>query len=230
MFDVEIAPIESGTWVKLNGSGHLSTHELLNVGTIQKSFQFLPVFRLKVYNSSVLQYASPAYNISYQLKKHDYLIWREMFRRESLGLNKYIGTPGYLLRRMVSGTPCPRCLDEILNDPAEANCPVCYGTSFNGGYYSPQFIAGDWVNSPPVDDTVLTDNGVSEASKTQIKTLSVPIAKFKDIWVDASTNTRYEIQKRELGQFRGYSVTQILEVSKLPATDISYRFPVDLTP
>lgn len=37
---------------------------------------------------------------------------------------------------------CPKCYDDVYTKSVDANCPVCYGTGFDGGYMAPELVHG----------------------------------------------------------------------------------------
>lgn len=188
-------------------------------------------FRVKVYDGVTLLLTSDPYDVGFGLNRHDYLHWREITRRLDLGFRKYQGIPGHLLRRKTTGPRCTECLDEVMDAEAKSDCPTCYGTGYLGGYHPPMPLLGDWESAPPSGYNMsVTENGPAEMHKAKLRAMANPSCEFKDIWVDASCNYRYEIQKIDLDEFRGVPTAQILDVSKLPASHAVYRFPIDLEP
>lgn len=207
----------------------------LGVGPQRLTFSQLPFFRIKVYDSDTgnLVYTSESESVKVTQNQHDFLIWREILRRENLGQVKYNGIPGWLLRRREGGPKCTNCLDPILGGEAESDCPLCFGTGYLSGYFTPQPMYGDWSGEPPYDiNTTLEEVGPSQAQaeKPMLMAQAFPETNFKDVWVDSSTNFRFEIQKQRKNQFRGWPINQMLTLSLLPPSDPAYKVQVPVGP
>lgn len=203
----------------------------LAVGPKRAALYIPWIFRLKVYDGASLVLTSEPRGVQCGLNRHDYLIWREIVRRNALGLRKYQGNQGYLLRRRSTGSLCSECRDEVIGGEAKSDCTTCYGTGYTGGYFPPQYMPGDWESAPPSGYNMsLSENGPQEQHVSQLRTLADPACEFKDVWVDISSNYRYEIQKIDLSEYRGVPTSQLLDVSKLPASNIVYKFPINTQP
>ena len=61
------------------------------------------------------------------------------------------GTTGFLLKRKISGEKCRRCIDFGTGESKDANCPVCYGMGWVGGYY--KAIPCFYINVQPSGST-----------------------------------------------------------------------------
>lgn len=204
----------------------------LNVGPPRTSVLGSPVFRLKAFNGATLRFTSEPFDSRNRLAKSDYLVWREIVRRETLGLNKFTGINGFLLRKIVQGAKCTTCLDEVTGEPSMSNCPTCFGTGYLGGYHTPMPLRGDWTSSPPASsETKQEGTGIVDSHVAVVHALPFPLAKFGDVWVDIATNIRYYVAKpTEENQYRGVPTSQEITVSRLPVSDAAYKVPVTLTP
>lgn len=205
----------------------------LGIGPQRLTFSQIPYFRIKVYNSQTgnLSYTSEPSTVKVTQNQHDFLIWREILRRENLGQIKYNGIPGWLLRRREGGERCTSCLDPILGGESDSNCPLCFGTGYLSGYFAPQPMYGDFAGQPPEDmSPKLEAVGPSQVDKPMLMTQAFPETNFKDVWVDASTNFRFEIQKQKRNQFRGWPINQMLTLSLLPSSDPAYKVQVPIGP
>lgn len=230
-FQVQMAETESGTWTSLLGSTTAS-YSATEVGPKRLNFQTDLFFRLLVIDetiplSPVTVLTGPAEFASFMQNRHDACLYREMLRREDLGLRKYHGQPGSLLRRIVHGTPCTVCLDETLGGSADSNCPTCFGTGFVGGYYPDVPIYVDMADQPSgPDNTVLTPAGPAEVRPCDSIFPAYPAVKFKDIFVEYATRQRHEIQSVTADEFRGSNIRQIVTLSRLQPSDIAYQVPL----
>jgi len=79
-----------------------------------------------------------------------YRKWFESnFFKASLG--KAAGVKLAILQRRRSGTLCPECGDPVTYEAGNANCKVCYGMGYQGGFYEPIIVYG--LRGPEQDST-----------------------------------------------------------------------------
>jgi hypothetical protein len=224
-FMPQFAHTQEGDWTNLL-VGPTAAYSAGGVGPKRLSFQSEMAFRVLVFNGPVLASTGPVSYAVFSQNRHDWLHYREMLRREDLGLRKYHGEPGVLLRRIVYGTKCTDCSDETLNDPASSECENCYGTGFEGGYYPPVFIYTDSADSTAEpNNTTLDPIGPSELRVVEAIFPAYPPVKFKDIYVDNSTGHRHEVQSVTADEYRGGTIRQVVTLSRLPISDPVYQIP-----
>ena len=58
-------------------------------------------------------------------------------RNKQILLRRFNGTKCYVFIRKTFGPKCPKCYDSVRQKSTSSYCPVCYGTTFEGGYFSP---------------------------------------------------------------------------------------------
>lgn len=225
-FYLEIGPTELGPWTAVSNT---LLYSLKGVGPKQLNNQTEYFFRIVIKNSATNEVVSTSigYTSERSLSKKDRLLYREMVRREALTLNKFNGADFLLFRRIVNGTLCTGCIDEILQQSASNECPSCYGTGFLGGYYQKGILR---INVNADDDSKLSlqASGPQELSAVSGNFPGYPIVKFKDILVDPYTNKRYEIISTIEDQFHTYNIRQTVIMSRLPPSDPCYQIPVNI--
>jgi len=225
-FYLEIGPTELGPWAAVDNT---PLYSLKGVGPKQLNNQVEYFFRIVIKNNDTGEVVSTSigYTSEKSLSKRDRLLYREMVRREALTLDKFNGADFLLFRRIVNGTPCTDCVDEILQQPASNECPSCYGIGFLGGYYKKGILR---INVNADDDSKLSQqaSGPQELSLVSGNFPGYPIVKFKDIMVDPSTNKRYEIVSTIEDQFHTYNIRQTVIMSRLPPSDPSYQVPINV--
>ena len=59
----------------------------------------------------------------------------------------HAGQEGYMLKRRISGVPCPVCLDHQTREVRDPACPVCWGTGWECGYFFPMSCV--WADMDP---------------------------------------------------------------------------------
>jgi len=166
------------------------------------------------------------------LNKHDWLIFREILRKECLLLSKYTGMPGEFLRRKHWGVKCPICLDYDTEEVVDGNCAACLGTRFVGGYY--ESIAMNVMEQKhPVTDkkTEATGSlGTMDDQSITVRALAFPMQDSMDLWTNTANNDRYIIRKiTPIVSFKGIIISVLMDLQKSPYTDIVYDAPVDIS-
>lgn len=182
------------------------------------------VYRVKV-TSAVGSYYSDVVQASGNLNRHDFLIAREIVRKEYLALTQYTGTEGRYLARKQWGAICTRCVDHDTGMVTESHCPECYGTGFTGGYYDASTF---WVAEETVDRQSMRQDGVGVRSDQVqlVRTVAYPYLTTKDIWVNFATDERWSIEKiQEVAAIRGKSLVVALELRLIALGDIAYEIP-----
>ena len=93
-------------------------------------------YRVRLETSLGVHYSLPVNGLG-TLDRRSWRLARETVRQELVRFRVTAGQPGYLLKRRVTGTPCPRCLDFQTEEVRDPNCVDCYGTGFACGYFFP---------------------------------------------------------------------------------------------
>lgn len=145
-------------------------------------------------------------------------------------LNQVTYRDGLLLRRggelvdlyvrKTAGLPCtrPNCFVPERDQPAQPDCPICFGTTYNGGYDK---YPGVFVKIKPVTTRLeLMGEGVRVYSAPEAWTGTFPYLNNGDIIVRAFNNRRYTVQNKDDIISRGILVRQSFLIDeKLPTED-----------
>ena len=158
------------------------------------------------------------------LGRREFLIARDIMRREVLHAKTLAGGLAKVWIRSTFGPRCTVCRDPVTDDVLNSACPVCYGTGRNPGFYGPFDL---WfVPTPTQRDTVMAPDGTGtrEPVSNVLKTIGFPHMKDGDIIVDTSSGKRYYsdsvVQAVEL---RGYPLVQQIEGREIPTSDPVYN-------
>jgi hypothetical protein len=194
------------------------------------SFQGDAHFRLLVLDAAddeTVRASSNPIDARYQMRRRDWLFYREMLRRERLHMEKLTGLPGWLLRRIVNGPRCAECVNEITGEAMSSECPECFGTGFDGGYYDAFPLWASWDDAPPGGDaTGREGSGPRELHPATAVIPAFPSAKYEDILVDRGTGMRYSVDRSESIAFRSAPVKQKLTLSRLQPAHPAYGVPI----
>lgn len=174
-------------------------------------------------------YASAPQNLLGRLSQRDWLLAREIIRRETLRLQKSAGIEGYLLKRRLFGQSCT-CVDTQTGEVRNAQCPDCYGTGFVNGYYSPSPCF--YAELQPHGSRNHLDEGqsrgtVDDEARTPARMLNSPQVHSYDVWVDATTDFRWIIHGiKSIVEIRGMPIVVMAELRLAPFSHPVYRIAI----
>lgn len=148
---------------------------------------------------------------------------REILYRKKLSLERFTQRSFYLLKRRTWGTHCSACWDETLFRSSDPNCPVCYGTGWEMGYFSPIKFEGMANPSPTYNQ--LLPFAKWKPSDSLLTMLNFPYIIEGDILVDDEGSRWIVVQKRPMEKL-GRVIEQRLQISIIQPDDIVYTIPV----
>lgn len=149
-------------------------------------------------------------------------IHRKLVRDAYIALKVAMGTEVAILKRLHWGTLCS-CLSST-GQPTVAHCPLCYGTTFVGGYWNPVYTYA-FLGSRPVSVQVALQGHVETKQTTAIMPY-VPQVEYEDVIVFLRSGKRYTIKEVNPTQIHNVDVHQELVVSELATSSVEYNIPV----
>jgi hypothetical protein len=151
----------------------------------------------------------------------------EIARHANLRLKESEGRVVWIFPRKRSGQRCTTCFDRTTMRSRRADCPVCYGTTYVGGYHTPVKTYAQVLT--PQEMTYHTQNGPVESLNSMIKLGNYPELSEGDVVIEAE-NIRWKI---------GTSITRIEKsralvrqqapIHAIPVSDIEFSLPVKMT-
>lgn len=220
-FHVEQAPAVSGPWKDISGpivNAYFfkeKNRRLINKSSV---LYFRVVLHAgdDVYFSSVVQ----PYG---DLDRKDFLIAREIMRKEILHMKGMAGVACSLYSLVTFGPPCIECRDPITGDIRFADCHKCFGTGrlmpYNGPYDT-------WMTFSEDNQHAAEDQGVGtfEHRVFNVRIVSNIVAKKNDVIVDKGSDKRYYVnQAATVAEIRRIPIVQMLSVREAPVSDKIYR-------
>ncbi|MFC1453581.1 hypothetical protein ACFLQL_00185 [Verrucomicrobiota bacterium] len=202
-FSIEESESGIGDWKKI-------TPDLVNTFAYQETDKrYFPKakvfhFRLKMVADQGTFY-SPTIDPTWQLDRHDFLIVREMMRKELLQQKNASGVLVDIFVKTIMGPKCT-CLDPITGDVLNPNHAECHGTGQIPGYFGPY---NTWCTFSPLKRArqFKEDNtDINYDDKLNGRMISVPELKKLDIIVDKASDKRYYID----------AINNELELRRLP--------------
>lgn len=180
-------------------------------------------FRNSYYSVEVLmpsgqKMKSPLTSWHYTRRDRVEKIAAEIQRREYILLRKFNGVKSFLFKRRTYGLRCPRCWNEAQEKVMDDHCHVCFGTSFDGGYFDPLPL---FVNYDPTPNEIIKGYvGRIEANMISGWTISVPEIAADDIIIRTGDWNVYSVSKVQTTELQTNGVRQMMALSQLSKKDI----------
>lgn len=173
-------------------------------------------------------YVSAPVNCFGELAERDWLIAREIIRKEQLR-NKYVSVSGYLIKPFRFGRPCKRCRDQLTGEVIDSNCPVCSGTGFEVGYH-PALPLQCWDLEPYTITEDQDPNALGTTRKdhmTRARVIGFPTLNTNDIWVNGTSDERWIVHSIKVAAaIRGVPLIYNVEMGLVPLTNAIYAIEV----
>jgi hypothetical protein len=220
-------PAGNASWVDV---GNLEPNIFYRIDTDRRDFgqRITGFYRVRMI-AGAIEYTSRPVSVDGTLSYRDWRIASEILRQEKVRAG-YAAQEGYLLRFRSTGNPCSRCLDPQTDEPTDPNCPHCFGTGVQCGYYYP--LACVWADMTTADRNLMLDRQLAMGTVDHVvvsaRMLMVPpFIGAKDIWVSQRLDQRYEIGKvQHIAEMRGVPLIANVELRLLPYTHPIYAVAI----
>lgn len=163
--------------------------------------------------------------------KRDWLVARDILRRETLVHKKFAGWRGWLLKRKIWGPVCPECGDFDTQETGKGHCKTCFGTGKVGGYWPGYEVyayqlpnVGPQAHKQQHDQYAMLDNEVLPSMRMN----AYPHIATYDIFVDQSSGRRFVVRPVSLlAEIKGIPLIYSAEFRLASFTDIVYNVPIE---
>lgn len=162
------------------------------------------------------------------LSREEFLIAREIMRREVLHMSKMAGVECMVWSIANYGPRCTHCVDPITGHSRDNHCRYCFGTGFDPAYRGP---FGAWClfsedNQHEVKEGA-DGNGMQESKAFSVRMVnSVPVKKNDVLHDDRSAKRYYVNQVQIAAELRRVPLVQNLLVREAAVTDPAYSVGV----
>ena len=163
------------------------------------------------------------------LTRREYLIERDIMRREVLQQRKLAGVESEIWIKSVNGIKCPTCTDPFTGNISTSNCRDCLGTGWLPPYHGPYPVWATYSVRRRNTELKPDGTGLQQIYSHDIRMVGFPFVKDKDIIVDKSSDKRYIVDAvNHETEIRRIPVVQTLHTVELPTSDPRYRIGTDL--
>lgn len=153
------------------------------------------------------------------LSKREFLIARDIMRRETLHARTLAGVECCIHIISTGGPKCPKCLDPITGQVRDPKCPVCLGTGRAEAYLGPYKA---WMTiSPKTRTTRHTEvGGTEEESQFEFRLVGTLPLKKNDVIADPGTGRMYYVdESKNAAEIRRVPIVQTVTALEAPVTD-----------
>jgi len=184
-------------------------------------------YRVKLTTSTGTYFSDPT-GLEGTLSRRDWRLAREAVRQELVRMRQDAGQQGYLLKRRVSGTRCPHCLDYQTQEITQISCPYCWGTGFLCGYFFPIDCVWADIHPKAVQIVEHPTSGTVAPIMVQARMVNTWMMSTGDVWVNKVTDDRYYIEKvQNIAERRGIPIVAYVLMRQAPFTDPIYKLPIN---
>lgn len=190
-FYVEYAK-SGGEWTRLNTT---PITDLVYVDTQKRRFNYRREASYRVIaDDGSTEHASLPSTLDGVWNKHDWLIGRDIIRKEYLRLQRYVGTPGWLMKRRISGVKCDQCRDFDTDMVTSSVCPNCMGTGYQNAFYNAIPFYMDFTTSQKDIDYGNGYTAEPMGHVRNVRAVAYPKVEAHDVWIAAQTGEKYLIR------------------------------------
>ena len=224
-FEVQLAPAPADGWHTVSP---MIVNQMLWMDTQKRLINKDEVlyFRIKL-TTGRGEYYSDVRTPYGDLPKREFLLAKEIMRKEILQAKKLSGIIGSVWIRSTFGPKCSHCRDPVTGDVLDSACKFCYGTGREPGYHGPYYT---WMTfSPASKDQQMAEDGsgTRQPYSYQVRMVVCPYVKDSDVLVDSCKDKRYyvDVVKSE-AEIRRVALVQSLIVHEAPVSEPIYELGV----
>ena len=168
--------------------------------------------------------SDPSQSLNGQWTHDDWRRAHEILRKEYLRMRVGGGYTGKLLKMKEWGVPCPRCADFDTKEAADGQCEICFGTSLEGGYYSPIPMPVDFQPMPDAGRK-LGEGGLAQGISKTGRYVAFPFVMTGDLWVPDCVDERWTIgeQLKIEAEIKGVPLIKSAVFTLEPKTSVVYK-------
>lgn len=157
------------------------------------------------------------------LNRREFLLGRDIMRREVLHAKTLAGVQVLVYVVSTSGPKCPECLDPITGQVRDPHCPVCGGTGRAEAYLGPYRA---WALITPKQRTTQHSEagGTEEPTQFELRMIGTLPLKKNDVIADPGTGRMFYVDAAQnVAELRRVPLVQTVAVLEAPVSDPAYN-------
>lgn len=186
-------------------------------------------YRLKITIGPCVEYSKTVAFVSARYHRRDYVIAREIQRKELLRARKFTGAEMYLIKRKLLGKVevCAPDIDPI-TELRITNESTSLTSGFRYGYFDPLRLYVSYEDYATSRESSQSGLGLQQRTTQAFRAVSFPAVDTFDILVDPTNDQRYEVTKQAEYVFPGTDLVVVQEItaSLIPPTSEIYKLPI----
>lgn len=160
------------------------------------------------------------------LPRREYLLAREIMRREALRARILAGVECDVYVRSTFGPKCTHCIDPVTGDVRDSHCRHCMGTGRDPAYFGPHRMMLSFSTDSSHAKRNSND-GTHETRAFEAIAIGNPVLKKGDVVIDRAQDKRYVVGVASVvSEVRRVACLQRLGFDEAPLSDSIYRIGV----
>ena len=169
------------------------------------------------------EYASAPVQPYGDLSRREFLLAREIMRREALSARLLSGVECDVYVKSTFGPRCTFCIDPVTGDVRDSHCKKCFGTGRYPAYFGPHRMMVSFTPDSAHAKANAND-GTHEQRQFEATAIGNPVLKKGDVVVDVARDKRYVVGTASVtSEVRRIPCLQKLVFSEAPLSDPVYR-------
>jgi hypothetical protein len=222
VFNVYFSQTEDGPFEKLNtmaiDSYYFTDTTTKEYSKVRKGYYIVEAILLDKGNAALR--SEPTTWNTYQ-RKWVTIRANEIQRRENWLLTHFTGVKTYLFKKKSYGKRCPKCWSNRTESVTDDHCPVCLGTSWEGGFFPPVPIYLQYETTPKQVDYQYF--GKLEPNQIGAWTISFPALMEEDVVIRVGDWAAYKVGPVTPTELQGNTVRQMIVLNRLAKGDVENR-------
>lgn len=228
-FQLQVAntDVETGNWTNV---GDPLTDTFFALDPTRRAYgkELDVYYRVILTTGDSTQYVSPVADVYGNLDIRSWRQAHEITRKELVRLQAMrVGVQGHFLKVKTSGVRCPVCIDQNTDIVTDSNCPTCFGTKWDGGYYSaiPMVFGDVTIASGGYSRELERGEGLQYSNEIDGLFIAFPFMATNDVWIGDGSDLRYRITEVKTRTYiRGVPVLVEAKMRSIPFDNVIYTY------
>ena len=157
------------------------------------------------------------------LPRREFLLAREIMRRECLRARVLAGVECDVYISSTFGPKCPHCIDPVTGDVRDSHCKWCYGTGRYPAYFGPHKMMLSF-STDQAHHKETSNDGTHETKTFEALAIGNPVLKKGDVVIDVRQDKRYVVGVTSIiSEVRRVACLQKLGFDESAISDSVYR-------